>query len=67
VDDLVDSTAQRVKEELPDRAAQLSDTVNTGAAQVRLLADDVPAYMRLLITQLVSFSVMRQAACAGLE
>jgi hypothetical protein len=37
VDDLVDSTAQRVKEEVPDRAAQLSDTINIGAAQVCLL------------------------------
>lgn len=32
----MDSTAQRVKEEVPDRAAQLSDTINIGAAQVCL-------------------------------
>jgi hypothetical protein len=38
VDDLVDSTAQRVKDEVPDRAAQLSDAINTGAAQVELSA-----------------------------
>jgi hypothetical protein len=60
VDDLVDSTAQRVKEEVPDRAAQLSDTINIGAAQVCLPArkqhaSPLPVRMELMQLQPLSW------------